>query len=613
MKIYWKLWSYLKPHGGLLLLAVVCMLTATLFSGVSLSMLVPLVDIVLLNRSVQLPSWVPAPLVSVAQAFQEMAPLLRLHLMALGVALLFLLKNLAIFGKTTLMNDVALRFLRDLRNALYRHYQKLSLDFFSGERTGSLVSRITYDVSVLQNTLTEGITDLVYQSAQVLLFLSILIAIDWRLAGIALLLLPAIGVPIVRIGKALRKLSLVVQQGMADINSRLIETLQGIRIIKAFTAEEKEAARFAWVNQAYTKANVKTVKRREALAAVTDLISMAGGLIVLEIGGRAVLKEQLSPGTVVFFLGALLSLYQPVKKLSRLHSLNQQAIIAARRVVEILDTQPSVEEPPQAWDLPAFKREVRFEEVWFRYLPAGASAQAGLPAGQAGDDDDRWILQGVNLTVRRGETVAIVAASGAGKTTLVNLIPRFYDPTKGRVTIDGVDVKSVTLDSLRRQVGLVTQDPFLFHDTVRANIAFGVPEASEEQVIRAAQAANAHFFIQRLPKGYQTPVGELGARLSGGERQRIAIARALLKDPPILILDEATSQLDAESEAFVQEALDRLMENRTVFVIAHRLSTIRNVDRIVVLDQGRVVETGRHEELLAGSPVYRRLYELQVT
>jgi len=569
------------------------MVISSLLKGVQLSMIVPLLDQVVLDQSATLPAWLPAPVAAFASRFLALNPLSKLHWVVGVVVVLFLLKNLFEFVQTVLMNDTALRFLRDVRNGLYRHYHRLSVGFLSGKRTGELTSRITHDVSVLQNSITEGIADLVYQTSQVVIFTVVIFSIHWKLASITLILLPAISFPIIRIGKKLRKLGYLVQERMADLNVRIIETLQGIRIIKAFTAEDHEAGRFGSINQQYYKANIRTVKRREGLAAVTELIGIVGILFVLELGGRSVLQGELTLGFFVFFLAALVSLVPPFKKLSRLYGVHQQALAAAKRVVDILETTPSAEEASDAAPLAPFQSEVCLKDVRFRY-------------------DERFVLDGVNLTVRKGEVVALVGASGAGKTTLVNLVLRFFDPVEGRVTIDGVDLKSVTLESLRRQIGLVTQDPFLFHDTVRANIAFGEPNASLERVQKAAQAANADPFIQRLPSGYDTMVGEQGFKLSGGERQRLSIARALLKDPPILILDEATSQLDSESEALVQEALDRLMKNRTAFVIAHRLSTIRRADRIVVLDQGKVAETGRHNELLASSPIYRRLYELQV-
>ena len=593
LKIYRKLFPYLRSHLPEGAAAAFCMIASTILDGFSLGMLVPLIDVILLNRTVHLPAWAPAVVVGWVHAFEALSPMAKLHSVVGFALFFFFLKNLALFGQTYLMSDLAMRFLRDIRDGLYRHYQKLSVDFFSGERTGDLVSRITYDVAVLHNSITQGVADLIYQSAKVVMFTAIVVAIDWRLAVVVLFLILAIGLLTVRIGRILRKLGLEVQERMADLNSRLIETLQGVRIIKAFTAEEAEARRFADINQGYYKATMRTVKRQEVLGGLTDMIGMGAGLFVLVVGGHAVLGGTLSLGTFVLFLGALLSLVQPVKKLSRLHSVNQQALIAAKRVVELLETEPSVVEAPNAMELPRFQREIQFQEIWFKY-------------------QDRLVLQGMNLTVRAGEVIAIVGSSGTGKTTLVNLIPRFYDPVRGQVTVDGVDLKKVSLLSLRSQIGLVNQDPFLFHDTVRVNIAFGRPNAPLEEVIRAAKAANADEFIRRLPVGYDTPVGELGTRLSGGERQRIAIARALLKDPPILILDEATSQLDSESEALVQEALDRLMKGRTTFVISHRLSTIRNVDRIIVLDQGKVAEIGRHEELLQASPLYRRLYELQI-
>jgi subfamily B ATP-binding cassette protein MsbA len=392
---------------------------------------------------------------------------------------------------------------------------------------------------------------------------------------------------------------LAAQQRMGDLNSRLIETLQGIRIIKAFTAETREAGRFAVINQEYYKANIRTVKRREVLAGIIELMGMVGGLLVLEVGGSAVLHGQLSPGTVIFFLAALLSLYEPIKKLSRLHSVNQQAVVAARRLVEILETQPSVQELPNAPDAPSFSRTIEYRQVGFRYEKSDLS-------------QERQVLRGIQLTVQAGEMVAIIGSSGAGKTTLVNLLLRFYDPTEGQILLDGRDTKTVSLHSLRRQIGLVTQDPFLFHDSIRANIAFGKPDASLDEIVAAAKAANADDFIRTLPNGYDTAVGDLGSKLSGGERQRIAIARALLKNPPILILDEATSQLDSESERLVQQALERLLKGRTALVIAHRFSTIRSASRILVLERGTIADSGTHDQLIHRSALYKKLYELQV-
>lgn len=556
-------------------------------------MLVPILDIVVSGKEVVLPAWVPGPAASVAGWYLALPQISKLHGIIAVVVALFLLKNLFLYLQTTLMNDVALRFLRDIRNGLYRHYQGLSVDFFSGEKTGGLVSRMTYDVAILHNTLTEGVTDVIYQTSQVVVFAGMAFALNWKLALVALVLMPAMGYPIVRIGKALRKLGFTVQERMADMNTHLIESFQGVRIIKSNTAEGRAAAEFERINREYHRASIRTVKRREALGAITDLVGVAGALVVLEIGGRAVLSGELTLGTFALFLASLVSLTQPFKRLGRLHSINQQAVSAAKRVVDTLEIRPSVAERPGAPEMPPLQREIRYEGVGFGY-------------------GDREVLQGVELTVHRGEVVAIVGSSGAGKTTLVNLLLRFYDPLRGRLTVDGRDLREFSLASLRGQIGLVTQEPFLFHDTVRANIAFARPEASAEDVEQAARAANAEAFIRRLPRGYDTPVGELGYKLSGGERQRLAIARALLKNPPILVLDEATSQLDSESEVLVQEALERLMKGRTVFVIAHRFSTIRNADRIVVLDKGRVAEAGRHEELLAGSSLYRRLYELQI-
>ena len=601
MRNYRELLPYLRPHLPGLLLAGLCMFASSAFNVAQLGTLVPVVDVILRGQTVVLPPGTPAFAADWVARFQGQPPLTQLVWVGVFLIVMFLLKNITVFFQTVLMNATALRFLRDIRSGLYRKYQQLSLQFFGGERTGELVSRVTYDVAVLQNAITEGMANLVYQAAQLLFLLGTLLWVSWKLTLFSLILFPLIGYPVVRIGKVLRKLGFAVQERMADLSAHLVQTLEGIRIIKAFTAEEQEARRFDHVNNEFTKANIRTVKRQEALGGLTEVIGVAGVMAFVAVGARAVFIEQtMTPGMLVLFMAAMVSLLPAFKKISKIYGIHQQALSAAKRVTGILGTPPSVPESAGGAALPRFEREIRFEGVGFHY-----------PAVRVGEPE-RPVLTGIDLTVRAGEVVALVGSSGAGKTTLLNLLPRFYDPTAGRILLDGADLRTVSLDSLRRQVALVTQDPFLFHATIRENISFGSGAASEGKVAAAAQAANADPFIRRLPAGYDTVVGERGARLSGGGRQRVSIARAILKDAPILLLDEPTSQLDSESEALVQEALDRLMAGRTVFVISHRLSTIRSADRIIVLEGGRIAAEGTHDDLLKRSPLYRRLYELQV-
>ena len=591
---YRKLFPFLKPYLPRFALACLCMSGASLLKGVSLGMAVPLVDRVFAGQPIPIKVRWPEWLSELAHWLNGLDPALLLRGIALAVLAALIARALFEFFQNYLMNDVALRALRDIRNRLYEHLLGLSLDYFTEVRAGTLVSRVTYDVSVIQNSLTEGLADFFRQLAEVAIMTAILFALDWKLACVTFLLFPAIAFPIVRLGRVLRKIGIAVQERMADINTTLVESFAGIGVIKAFLLERVKRTTFRAQNLAYYKANVRTVKRMSALSVVTEVIGSTGGLAVLMIGGGRVLSGQLSAGEFTLFIGALVSLIHPFKRLSRLHSVNEQAMGAAQRILEVLQTEPTVQEAPEAVTLSPFARSVRFDHVSFQYPSSTGPA-----------------LQDVTLEVARGELVAIVGKSGAGKTTLVNLLPRFYDPTAGRLTMDGQDLKAVSLRSLRAQIGIVTQETFLFHDTVRANIAVGSDGADEETIVTAAQAANAHDFILRLPKGYETTIGERGLRLSGGERQRVAIARAILRNPPILILDEATSQLDTESERMVQEALERLLKGRTAFVIAHRLSTVRRADRIVVLDQGRIVEVGRHDELMEHCGLYRHLCELQ--
>jgi subfamily B ATP-binding cassette protein MsbA len=479
-----------------------------------------------------------------------------------------------------------------VRNLIYAKLQVLSLDYFIQKRSGELVSRITNDVRLIENAVSYALTDLVYESFQVVSFSCLIFIIDWKLALISVVVLPMVAIPVIGVGKVLRRLSWRSQEKIADINSLLVETFIGVRIVRAFCAEERELGKFKGQNQDYYRLSMKALKRMLILSISTELIGVGMALFIIYYSGRQVMTGELSFGTFTLFMAALLSLIKPFKKLSQVNAIMEQALAASSRIYEILETKPTVAEKADALQLRDFKERVVFEDVWFNY-------------------GDTQILRGINLEVRRNSMLAIVGPSGTGKSTLVDLIPRFYDPLRGRVLIDGMDIRECSLRSLRNLIGMVTQETILFNDTVKNNIAYGRMNATGQEIEEAAKKANAHDFIRQLPQGYATLIGDRGTKLSGGERQRIAIARALLKNAPVLILDEATSQLDAEAERVVQQALDRLIEGRTVFIVAHRLSTVRLAQKIIVLDKGRIVEEGSHSELICCGGLYQRLYELQ--
>ncbi|MDD5042732.1 MAG: ABC transporter ATP-binding protein, partial [Candidatus Omnitrophica bacterium] len=401
-----------------------------------------------------------------------------------------------------------------------------------------------------------------------------------------------ISLPIIKVGKVLRKLSKRSQEKTADTNSLLYETIMGARIVKAFNMERYEIGKFNKVNMDYYKLCMKSIKRTLLLNPSTEFLGCIAGVLVFFWGGREVISGKLSFGVFGLFLGSLLSLIRPFKKLSQVNALNQQAMAASERIHEVLDAEPSVKEPVSPVRLSGFGGSIEFKDVWFSYT-------------------DTPVLKGISLEVKYGQMLAIVGPSGTGKSTMVDLIPRFYDPQEGSVFIDGRNVREFDLKSLRDQIGIVSQETILFNDTIKANIAYGKLDASDAEIEEAARRAHAHDFITKFPEGYNTVIGDRGVKVSGGERQRIAIARALLKNAPILVLDEATSQLDSASERLVQEALDRLVSGRTVFVIAHRLSTVRNANKIVVLDKGVVVEQGTHADLLGKNGLYKRLYDAQ--
>ncbi len=594
MKEYFKLLRFLKGHLKLFIPAVFLMFLSSIFEGVQLSMLVPLVDIVLTQKKIVPPAQLPAFLQQLIAHLNNIPPSDLLLLLAISFIPLILIKNAVTFFYGFIMSNISQCVMRDIRTKLYHTIQNLSLDYFSKKRSGELISRITNDVQVIENALSYAVTDLVRQSFLILVYIGIVMTIDWKVALIIFIMGPLIGIPVSQIGKKLRKLSKSTQEKMADINSLLLETITGIEVVKAFGMEPYEIARFTRQNQDYYKLKMKSIRRLLSITPITEVIGTLFGVGIMLWMGRQIIAGQLSFGLFGLFFGSILMMMQPIKKLGNVNVITQQALAASKRIYEILDARPTVVEKPDAIELSPIKERIQFQNVEFRY-----------------ETEEEPVLRDITLTIGVGKVLAIVGPTGAGKSTLAKLIPRFYDPTKGTILIDGTNLQDVTLESLRRQIGIVTQETILFNDTVKANIAYGHLEASFEAIEEAAKKAFAHRFIVNLPQGYDTVIGDRGFRLSGGEKQRIAIARAILKNPPILILDEATSQLDSESERFVQEALDKLMEGRTVICIAHRLSTIQKAQKIVVLEKGKIIGSGTHSELLKGCPLYDRLYRTQ--
>jgi subfamily B ATP-binding cassette protein MsbA len=519
-----------------------------------------------------------------------------LALMASGIVGLYLVKGIGSYISSYLMADVGQRVVMDLRNALYRHILGQSAGFFAHRTTGQLMSRINNDVGQVQQVVSETVGDLARESLAVVGYAAWLFYLDARLTIVCLTGAPLVIYPLIRLGQRVRRTTRRSQEALESLSHISAEAFTGHRIVKAFGTEAHETYKFSRAGFKLFRTNMKVTAALSSLPPLMEVIGGLGMAAALVYGSQQVASRRMSEGAFFSFMAAVLLMYGPAKKLSRVNANLQQATAAAERIFEMLDTHTEVREQPDAAPMAPFGHAIEFREVSFGY-----------------DEDPGRILRGVSFMVKAGEMVAIVGKSGAGKTTLVNLLPRFYDVTSGSILIDGVDVRSVTLASLRRQIGIVTQETVLFDDTAARNIAYGSADATMEEIEAAARAAHAHEFISTLSAGYETMIGERGQRLSGGQRQRLAIARALLKNAPILVLDEATSALDTESELLVQEALMNLMLNRTSFVIAHRLSTIRRADAIIVLERGRVVEMGCHDELLARPDgAYAALYQMQL-
>ena len=568
--LFSKLQVVLRPYHAKLLLAMVGMIAVGGFNALQAYMVKPLLDEIFFNRNAHL-----------------------LNLLPLGLLLIFFIKGIFYFIYSYLLEKVGQSVIRDLRNKIYAHLHDLPLSFFHKHPTGELISRIINDVSMLQSSISHALIRMLRDFFSVIGLLAVIFYMDWRLALVSLLFLPMAAVPIVVFGKKFRKISTTYQTKIGEATSQLHETIAGVRIVKAFGMEWFEKRRFAKKMQGVMDTLMLETRYSCLSHPMIEFLGGIGIAMIIWFGGGQVLQGHSTPGAFMSFLTALIMLYEPLKGVSKINTTIQQGLAASTRIFSLLALRPEISEAPDALELPPFSRSITFSDVSFQY------------------EDNPPVIKHLNLRVNRGEVLAVVGPSGSGKTTLANLIPRFYEISQGELRIDDIDIRQVTFASLRRQMALVTQQTILFNDTVRNNIAYGRDDCPEEKIIEAARSAYALDFIQELPQGFETVIGEAGARLSGGQQQRISIARALLKDAPILILDEATSALDTESEREVQKALENLMQNRTTIVIAHRLSTIQNADRIIVLKDGQLVEEGSHDQLLALGGDYSALYHLQ--
>jgi len=572
MRYYLRILSYAKPYWFRITMALIMAQIVAATDGALAWLVKPIMDRIFVERNAEM-----------------------LRLIPLAIVGLYVVRGVGRYVQNYFMRYANLRMVMDLRTDLFRKIQGMSLAFHKSKSTGELISRVMNDVSVVRNANVDVIKNLIRQIFTLLALLVVLFKRDWQLAAMACVTVPFAGVLIDRLGRKIKEITKASQEKRADLSSLMVDSFSGVRIVKAFNMEEQETKRFRKHLHKLYSLSMKKVKASELVSPLIEFLGSLGAAAIIYVGGMRVITGRLTPGDFFSFMAALMMMYGPIRKLTKVNNTIQAAIAAAERVLEVLDMEPDIKDAPDAVEVLCFERSIRFDHVWFAYP----------------DDPETWILRDIHLEVGKGEILALVGESGAGKTTLVDLVPRFYDPTKGAVYLDGVDLRKLKRVSLRALIGVVTQDVILFNDTILNNILYGRPKASFGEVIEAAKVAHAHEFIQQLPDRYETVVGERGVRLSGGQKQRIAIARAVLKNPPILILDEATSALDTQSERMVQEAMDRLMEGRTVFVIAHRLSTIQKAHRIVVLDKGRIVEMGAHQELLDKGGLYSHLYRLQ--
>lgn len=569
--IYKRLLNYLNPHIRRFILALLCMSVFSGISGATMWLIKTIFDQILISKDMHM-----------------------LYYVTLLIPVVFILKGLAGYGQNYLMYYITQNVVRQIRNELHSKLISLSHDFFVKNSSARLMARVTNDVHALELALFRVPPSIIRDGLTVIVMIGVLFYLHWKFALISLIIFPVAAIPLSQFARKMRSASRQGQKQMGEVYASLHETLSGISIIKAFTQEGSEIGRFKEENDKFYHTQQQFIRVDARSSPIMEMFGAFGVAFVLWYGSKDVISGVWTAGSFVAFMTAAFSLYQPLKNFSQTNSLIQLAIAGTERIFEILDEKPTITDAQGAPILAPFNSQIAFENVSFHY------------------PEKKDVLSDINLLIKQGEIVAIVGPSGSGKSSLASLLLRFYDPSGGRVLIDNTDIRSVTLNSLRSQIGIVTQEVLLFNETVRYNISYGRKNATQEDIVAAAKVANAHQFIERMPHGYDTMIGERGVRLSGGERQRLAIARAILKNPPILILDEATSALDAESEKLVQEAIENLMVNRTVFLIAHRLATVKKADRIVVVDRGRIVEHGTHEQLLSNEGVYSRLHNLQL-
>ncbi|MCI6482844.1 MAG: lipid A export permease/ATP-binding protein MsbA [Selenomonadaceae bacterium] len=570
MKNYLRLLAYIKPYKKRLAAAVVCIIMAA-------------------GANLYLP-WIIKDMIDDVLMSKDM---LMLNLIAAGILVVMFTRGVFYYGQSYLVSYVGQRVIIDVRSMLFRKFQKMPLSYYDRQQTGTVMSYITNDVSAMQSAIVDNLIELVTESSILIGSLAMMIYLDWKLSLLTLMTIPLVGFAMKIFGRKLKRSSTVIQERAAEITSLLQESISAIRVVKSFVRETYEIKRFEEQNWRNFQAAMKNVKLSSLLTPTVEFLAAIAVTFIVWFGGYEVVNEVITAGELVAFLTYAVNLANPVKRLSRVYAAIQRAMAAADRVFAVMDLEEKITDVPGAKPLPPIKGQVEFKDITFSY-------KEGQPA-----------LQHISLKAEPGQMIALVGPSGSGKSTIANLIPRFYDVDSGTISIDGHDIRQVTADSLREQIGLVPQETMLFSTTVMENIRYGRLEATDEEVVEAARAANAEEFIKDLPEGYDTKLGERGLNLSGGQRQRLAIARAILKNPRVLILDEATSALDTESEKIVQDALDKLMVGRTSFVIAHRLSTIFNADQIFVVENGHLREHGTHEELLAAGGLYSNLYNIQ--